>query len=123
MKKIICVFLILLSVTIVACNNPLKENYPDGIIGTWEGGWEYNGNAIAEVISIYDDGFYEKLQYINGELQTQRYGLWEYSEFNEVCFYYRGKDGPYNIYRFTNGSLTTWDEQGEKENVIFVKKD
>lgn len=121
MKKMICVILILLSVTLTACNNDRKNNFPDGIIGTWEGGWEYNGNYISEVISVYDDGYYNMIQYINGDIYEKRYGIWEISEYGAVCFYYRGKDGPYNEYRFTNGLLTTWDEQGEKEIVVFVK--
>ena len=125
MKKVLIGMVIVCFIIVIAvfvCDFKKEKEFPKEILGTWEGSWENNGNYISEVISIYDDGYYEMLDYSNGDIKRQRYGIWEILGYNEVRFYYRGKDGPYNVYQFTNGSLATWDEDGEKENIIFVKK-
>ncbi len=82
MKKRIAIFFVFAALMLLTACGGFKT---EDVVGTWTSSWVYNGNSIAKVLMIKQNGTYtEAIAKNSGDTKTEN-GTWEISGSVLIC--------------------------------------
>ena len=118
MKRLIISFVAFLSVAVVVVlflgdEKDLPENHTfaakfdkEELVGTWEAEWQVGNNSFYGIMTIYDDGHYESIEYRNGVFYETLSCEWRVNNYRSISFYTDESCTHALSFTHENGNLT-----------------